>query len=152
MTRFLVCLLLLVPLAGASIPASTTPLDWAEADENWSIHVVTVDPNGNDRVTRISMSGEGGNGALRTNDSRWWANLQREPKIRVRHGGADHTAKLSHHLARNSSASSIQTNEYSGEGLMHNHDRNARSRYSLHRTGHARLTRVEQCHSLGKDR
>jgi hypothetical protein len=88
--RFLVCLFLLVPLACASVPISTSPLDWAEADESWSIHVVTVDPDGNDRVTRIWMAVEGGDGVLRTNDSRWWANLKREPKIRVRHGGADH--------------------------------------------------------------
>jgi hypothetical protein len=87
----LVCLVLLVPLACASTPVSTSPLDWAEADERWSIHVVTVDPDGNDRVTRIWMAVEGGDGVLRTNDSRWWANLQREPKIRVRYGGADYT-------------------------------------------------------------
>ena len=90
MKRFLVCLFLVVPLACASTPVSTSPLDWAEADERWSIHVVTVDPDGNDRVTRIWMAVEGGDGVLRTNDSRWWANLQREPKIRVRHGGADY--------------------------------------------------------------
>lgn len=90
MKRFLVCILLLAPLACASTPVSTSPLDWAEADERWSIHVVTVDPSGNDRVTRIWMAVEGGDGVLRTNDTRWWANLQREPSIRVRHGGADH--------------------------------------------------------------
>ena len=77
-------------LACASVPVATTPLDWTEADEHWSIHVVTTDPDGSDRVTRVWMAMLGGDGVLRTGDSRWWANLQRDPRIRVRTGGADY--------------------------------------------------------------
>jgi hypothetical protein len=86
----LLSLVLFVPLGCASIPVSTVALDWADADESWSIQVVTVDPDGADRVTRIWMAVEAGEGVLRTNNSRWWANLTRDPKIRVRHRGADH--------------------------------------------------------------
>lgn len=83
-------LALLVSMGCAKPPVATAPLDWAEADERWSILVVTADPDGSDRVTRIWMALEGGDGVLRTNDSRWWANLERDPKIRVRVAGMDH--------------------------------------------------------------
>ncbi len=82
--------ILLLALGCANVPVATAPLDWAEADESWSILVTTTDEDGSARVTRIWMAVLEGEGVFRTNDSRWWANLEREPKISVRHNGADH--------------------------------------------------------------
>ncbi len=90
--RFVISFLLCVSLAVgcAAPPRATAPIDWADADERWSILVVTKDADGDDRVTRIWMALESGQGVFRTNGSRWWANLQREPVLRVRHGGVEH--------------------------------------------------------------
>ena len=78
----------------AAVPVAEGPIDWASADERWSILVVTVDPDGDDRVTRIWMALLDGEGVLRTNESRWWANLERDPRIRVRHAGKDHPFRV----------------------------------------------------------
>ena len=78
-------------LAGcASVPSAEGPIDWAEADERWSILVVTIDPDGDERVTRIWLALVEGEAVFRTNESRWWANLQRSPRLGVRHGGEEH--------------------------------------------------------------
>lgn len=90
MPRTLSGLLLLLALGCAQVPVATGPLDWADADQSWSILVVTNDEDGSERVTRIWMAVLDGEGVLRTNDSRWWANLNRDPKIRVRHADTDH--------------------------------------------------------------
>ncbi|MEM7411338.1 MAG: DUF2255 family protein [Myxococcota bacterium] len=76
---------LLLSLGCASPPLATEPIDWDDADEAWSILVVTTEPDGGDRVTRIWLAMEGEEAVLRTGDSSWWANLQRNPRIRVRH-------------------------------------------------------------------
>jgi hypothetical protein len=65
-------------------------MDWAEADDHWSIHIVTADPNGDERVTRIWLAVEGDEGVLRTGDSRWWANLERTSECALRMGGLDY--------------------------------------------------------------
>ena len=69
-------------------------LDWDAADERWTIHVVTVDEDGADRVTRIWMAMHDGDGVFRTNDSRWWANLNRDTRIRIRTNGLDHPFRV----------------------------------------------------------
>ncbi len=71
-------------LACASAPVSREPIDWSAADERWSLHIVTVDPDGDERVTRIWLASVDGAGAIRTGDSRWWANLRRDPACRIR--------------------------------------------------------------------
>ncbi len=76
--------------AGNSVPRAEEPIDWADADESWSIHVVTLDPDGDERVTRIWMALLDRQGVFRTNDSRWWANILRTRELRVRHAGSDH--------------------------------------------------------------
>ena len=76
--------------ATTSIPTSTTPADLSEIGDRWSLHVVTLDPDGDERVTRVWIALVDGQPAIRTNDSRWWQNLEREPTIRVRSAGVDH--------------------------------------------------------------
>ena len=86
---WIACLLTL-SCASGSIPVATGPVDPAKIDEYWSLHVVTVDADGAERVTRIWIGVLDGDPVLRTGDSRWWANLQRDPAIRIRLSGTDH--------------------------------------------------------------
>jgi hypothetical protein len=76
--KVVACAALLVALACASpVPVADEPVDWQAAGEHWSLHIVTVDEDGDERVTRIWLAIVDGSGALRTGDSRWWENLQR---------------------------------------------------------------------------
>ena len=84
----------LLACAGGTMPVAPAALDWDAADERWSIHVVTVDEDGTDRVTRIWMAVHEGDGVFRTNDSRWWANLNRDARLRVRTDGLDHPFRV----------------------------------------------------------
>lgn len=76
--------------AGTPIPLATDTAPQAALDENWSIHVVTVDADGDDRVTRIWIAFLEGEPVIRTNQSRWWNNLERDPAIRIRLSGRDY--------------------------------------------------------------
>jgi hypothetical protein len=85
-------ILLLLGLACASAPPpiAEAPIDWESLDEHWSLHIVTVDPDGDERVTRIWLALSDGLGVLRTGESRWWQNLQRDPACRIRLRGTDY--------------------------------------------------------------
>ena len=90
-SRWIPTVMFTLLLAGcASVPAAEGPIDWSEADERWSILVVTIDPDGDERVTRIWLALVDGEAVIRTNESRWWANLQRSPRLGVRHAGEEH--------------------------------------------------------------
>ena len=71
-------------------PVAQQPIDWQVANENWSLHIVTLDPDGDERVTRIWLAVVDGDGTLRTGDSRWWENLKRDPNCRIRLEGTDY--------------------------------------------------------------
>ena len=79
-------MLLVAALACASgpVPVTQEPIDWTAADDHWSLHIVTVDPTGDERVTRIWLAIVDGAGTLRTGDSRWWKNLERDANARIR--------------------------------------------------------------------
>ena len=91
MRRF-ASIVLLVGLACASgpLPIASSPIDWEAATERWSLHIVTVDPDGDERVTRIWLALVDGEGTVRTGDSRWWQNLKRDPNCRIRVLGSDY--------------------------------------------------------------
>ena len=80
----------LMILSCAGTPISTDPVDWQGTDEDWSIHIVTLDPDGSERSTRIWLATLDGSGAFRTGDSRWWRNLQRAPNGYLRTNGHDY--------------------------------------------------------------
>ena len=46
--------------------------------------------DGDDRVTRIWIAFLEGEPVIRTNQSRWWNNLERDPAIRIRLSGRDY--------------------------------------------------------------
>ena len=88
--RLWIACFLMLSCASGPVPVATGPVDLAQIDDRWSLHVVTVDPDGDERVTRIWIDALDGDPVLRTGDSRWWANLQRDPTIRIRLSGKDH--------------------------------------------------------------
>ena len=104
--RKLAPLLAALALACASGPAPRAdgPIPWEAADAQWSILIVTQDADGDERVTRIWLALEGGVGTLRTGDSRWWANLKRDPSCALRIDGSDHPLRAEFVDARDARA------------------------------------------------
>jgi len=90
MQKLALALSLLLFAACSSPAPSTTGIDWNRADEHWSVHVVTLDEDGDERVTRVWLAVEGSDGTIRTGDSRWWGNLLRDPACRLRIDGVDY--------------------------------------------------------------
>jgi hypothetical protein len=82
-------LLAALSCASGSVEARE-PIDWAAANDRWSIHIVTNDSDGDERVTRIWLAMLDGVGVIRTGDSRWWQNLARDPNCRIRLRGTEY--------------------------------------------------------------
>jgi hypothetical protein len=81
--------LLMVSCASGPVPVAERSADATAIDQRWSILVVTADEDGEERVTRIWIAVLGGEPVLRTGNSRWWQNLERDPSLRVRMAGQD---------------------------------------------------------------
>ena len=79
--------------ASGPVPAGQEPIDWRAADEHWSVHIVTVDSDGDERTTRIWLAVVNEEGTLRTGDSRWWQNLERDANCRIRVRGIDYPVR-----------------------------------------------------------
>lgn len=87
---------MLLPLllaACTSLSPAPGPIDWAEVDD-WSVHVVTRDSDGDLRVARIWLVVVDGQAAIRTQDSRWFANIQRGSDCWIRRSGGDHPVNV----------------------------------------------------------
>jgi hypothetical protein len=82
MKRCLCALLLWIaaPCAGADV-------DWAKLAEPGVVELITVDPDGDLRETKVWIVAHEGSGWLRTSNSRWLANLRRDPRLKLRSGG-----------------------------------------------------------------
>ena len=80
--------------ATGGAPTAQDPIDWQTADERWSLHIVTLDPDGGERVTRIWLATVDGGGVFRTGDSRWWHNLERDASSRIRLLGIDYPMRV----------------------------------------------------------
>lgn len=78
----------------SAVPIAQQPIDWRAADDRWSLHIVTLDPDGGERVTRIWLAALDGRGALRTGNSRWWQNLERDASSRIRLLGIDYPVRI----------------------------------------------------------
>jgi hypothetical protein len=90
----LVVCLMSLSCANSPVPVAENSVDWEAIEDRWSLHVVTVDPEGDERVTRIWIAVVEGGAAIRTGDSRWWRNLERDPRIRIRLSGTDHPFRV----------------------------------------------------------
>jgi len=70
-------LLVAVPAAGAAI-------DWQRFQEQDVIQILTTDEDGDPRETSVWVVTLDGNGYVRTNDSRWLANIRRGSEVVLR--------------------------------------------------------------------
>lgn len=86
----LCCLLLVALSVGcASTKQATAPIDW-EAANRWSVHAVTEDADGGLRVARIWIVQHDEAAVIRTQQSRWWKNLERGSFLRIRVDGQEY--------------------------------------------------------------
>ena len=69
-------------LLGAAAAAAATP--WSPFEEASVVHVVTQDEDGAERDTPVWFVVVDGAGYVRTNDSRWLANIRRGSRIVLR--------------------------------------------------------------------
>jgi hypothetical protein len=67
-----------------SFPAAEQPLDWAAVAEVGTPRIVTTDPDGELRETKLWFVVLDGRGYFRTGNSRWFRNLQRDPNLVLR--------------------------------------------------------------------
>ena len=79
-------------LACASSPpsAADAPPDWVALADVGTPRIVTIDPDGDERVTRIWLAVVDGQGFIRTGQTRWFRNIERDPDVMLRAGGSAH--------------------------------------------------------------
>jgi hypothetical protein len=75
------CLVLLLVLAGAVHAAAP---DWQRAQEQSVVQILTHDEDGAQRETSVWIVSFDGCGYVRTNDSRWLANIRRGSTVALR--------------------------------------------------------------------
>ena len=93
-----VSLLMLLPLltgcaSMAPPPPATASPSWGELAELSTVVVVTLDPDGDERATTVWLVEVDGRGFIRTGGTRWFANLERDPELRLRAGGAEYSLR-----------------------------------------------------------
>jgi hypothetical protein len=71
-------------------PAAEAPIDWATVAEERVPKIVTRDPDGDERVTKLWLVVVDGQGLIRTGDSRWFRNIERDANVVLRIGGQSH--------------------------------------------------------------
>jgi 6-phosphofructokinase len=64
--------------------ARAAEIDWTPFAEEDVVEILTVDPDGEARETKVWVVVVGEAAYVRTNDSRWLANIRRDPLVRVR--------------------------------------------------------------------
>src|SRR2546425_978884 len=81
--RPMVCAAVLLALAGA---ARAGALDWQRVQDTGVIQILTHDEDGGLRETSVWIVTLDGRGYVRTNDSRWLANIRRGSSVALRLG------------------------------------------------------------------
>lgn len=79
-------------LLGAGV-AHAEAVDWNAAHEHDVIEILTNDADGAARETKVWVAALDGRGYVRTNDSRWFQNLVREPNAAIRFGDAEYPVR-----------------------------------------------------------
>lgn len=69
-------------------PDATAPIQWERVAAEEVPQVVTRDPDGDIRVTKLWLVVVDGSGFVRTKGTRWLANIERDPDVVLRIGGA----------------------------------------------------------------
>ena len=68
-------------------PMAETALDWQAVAGERVPTIVTRDPDGAERATKLWLVVVDGQGLIRTGDSRWFKNIERDPNVVFRVGG-----------------------------------------------------------------
>ncbi len=61
-------------------------VDWTAIQQTSVVEILTIDPDGDLRETKIWIVVVDGSAWVRTNRSRWLANIRRDPEVRLRVG------------------------------------------------------------------
>ena len=77
-------LLVGIALASAVASARAETIDWTPFAEEDVVEILTVDPDGEPRETSVWIVVVADAAYVRTNDSRWLANIRRDPLVRMR--------------------------------------------------------------------
>jgi hypothetical protein len=77
---------LTLALALAAAPAAAAEIDWQAVTAPDVVRIVTLDADGDVRDTKIWIALHDGTGWVRTSDSRWFRNIQRDPQVKLRVG------------------------------------------------------------------
>jgi hypothetical protein len=87
--RVLLASLVMLGLTCTSIspPMAETPIDWGAVSSERVPVIVTQDPDGSERVTKLWLVVVDGQGLIRTGGTRWFRNIQRDPNMMLRIGG-----------------------------------------------------------------
>ena len=82
-------------LACASVPlkTATTAPDWSALANEETIELVTRDSDGDVRETTVWLVVVDGVGTIRTGNTHWFANLTRDPALRVRMAGTEYALR-----------------------------------------------------------
>lgn len=80
---------LVAPAVARAQSEAPPAIDWAEVNRHSTVEVITVDPDGDKRETKVWVCVVDGAGWLRTNDTRWYANLERDPEAVLRYGDVE---------------------------------------------------------------
>jgi hypothetical protein len=71
-------------------PGEARSIDWAVADAERVVQILTRNEDGTKRETKIWLVVVDGQGYIRTGGTRWYANLERDPDVVLRVAGAEH--------------------------------------------------------------
>ncbi len=80
----------LLACATTPVPEATAPIRWVAVADERVPQLVTRDADGDERVTKLWIAVVGGQGYLRTGNTRWFRNIERDPLVVLRIGGAAH--------------------------------------------------------------
>jgi len=73
--------------------ASAGAVEWSAAHQYDVVEILSTDPDGALRETNVWVAALDGHGYVRTNDSRWFQNLVRDPNGAIRFGGAEYPVR-----------------------------------------------------------
>ncbi len=71
-------------LGAAAAGARAEAIDWTPFAEEDVVEILTIDPDGEPRETSVWVVVVADAAYVRTNDSRWLANIRRDPLVRMR--------------------------------------------------------------------
>lgn len=76
--------ILLLALLAAALPAAAAAPDWNALKDVQTVEIVTTDEDGSARDTTIWLAVVDGQGYIRTGNSTWKGNIERNPDVTLR--------------------------------------------------------------------